>query len=313
MTDKVVILRTAWSKNFWEKERQAPFPHIEYDRSKWNELSQNCPLPGLGVYIKQRIKNKEYDYRYKPFVYIRIEGINFDANNNQPVFSFTPISVSKKALSKDIEGKFPDLPLFSTVPSKDILSALQGLGETLPQEWMKLINSTGPIYSWRDYIGRYFLELIDTIVGNNEFEDRCFELLKAIGFSVKQMGHEIVGEYPDGEIFIDDDIVVVYDCKNREDFIPSVEDSRKLSKYVEDAKIKYKGKKVYGIFIAQTVDTAHLYSTQQSEFPVIQAQELLYVLYKKLYMGREFTLIPFRKILSRKYILNHTLIDNEWR
>ena len=316
MADKIIILRTAWGKDYWEKGKEAPFPHTKYSELQdWNTLSQNCPLPGLGVYIKQRIKQEEHDYRYKPFVYLRIEGMRSDIKNGQPYFTFTPVGISKTQ-SKNLEEKLQSLPLFSALPSEDLLNILRELGETPPQEWTKLINSTNPIYGWRDYIGKYFLELTNNNIGNNDFEDRSYGLLKAIGFCTKQLGHDVVGEYPDGKIFIDNDIVVVYDCKNREGFVPSVEDSRKLSKYAADAKIEYKDKKVYGVFIAKSMNLSQQsisYSTQQSEFPVIQAQELLYVLYKKLYMGKEFTLNPFRKILAGKYILNRKLIDNEWR
>ncbi|MCW7078377.1 MAG: restriction endonuclease [Canidatus Methanoxibalbensis ujae] len=305
--DRVIILCTAWSPDYWETSKEAPYPKRRYtDLPEWKTLASNCPLAGLGVYIKQRIKGRDIDHRDKKFVYLKIKKMKYDRNTGQPYFNFDPIKASETS-SKRLLEQLPSLLLFSTIKSEDLLKILKILGEEPPQEWMELITAEKPAKSWRDYVGVRFLELIDRDLGNEEFEDRVAELFKALGFKVTQFGHKVVGEYPDGEIELDEDIILVYDCKNSHDFVPSAEDRRKLNQYIEDAKNKYKNKEIYGIFVAKSFDsiqTSHLF------FPI---GSLVYLLYKKIALGNAFTLAPFRKIIRKKEYLNQTLIDNEWR
>ncbi len=80
------------------------------------------------------------------------------------------------------------------------------MNENPPEQWLELINLGKPPKDWRDYVGKRFLELIYENLENDEFEDRVYELFRALGFKVLQFGHKTLGEYPDREVFIDDDI-----------------------------------------------------------------------------------------------------------
>lgn len=305
--DRILILCTAWGSDYWETPKEAPYPKRQYTAlPEWETLASNCPLAGLGVYIKQRVSGEERDYRDKNFVYLKIKGMRYDKNTKQPYFNFEPIKTSKTS-SKRLLEQLPSIPLFSAIKSEDLLNILKILGEQPLQEWVKLIIFEKPTKSWRDYIGVRFLELIDKDVGDTEFEDRVAELFKALGFKVSQLRHKVVGEYPDGEINFDEDIILVYDCKNSYDFVPSAEDRRKLDQYIEDAKNKYKNKEVYGIFVAKS------FGSSQPSHLFFSVGSLVYLLHKKMVLGRTFTLAPFRKIIRRKEYLDQTLIDTEWR
>jgi len=305
--DRVIILCTAWDSNYWEDPKEAPYPKRRYtDLPEWETLTLNCPLAGLGIYIKQKIGGEERDYRNRNFVYLKIKGMRYDKDTEKPYFNFEPIKTSGTS-SKRLLEQIPSLPLFSTVKSEDLLNILETLGEEIPKEWIELMMTKKPAKSWRDYVGVRFLELIDRDLGDAEFEDRIADLFKALNFEVSQLGHKAVGEYPDGEIKLDEDIILVYDCKNSFDFDPSAEDKRKLNQYIEDAKNKYKNKEIYGIFVAKS------FGSPQQSYLFFSISSLVYLLYKKLVLGSTFTLDPFRKIICKKEYLNQTLIDNEWR
>lgn len=299
--DRVIILCTAWRPDYWEISQEAPYPKRRYtELPEWETLASNCPLAGLGVYSK----GKKGDYRNRNFVYLKINGMRYD-ENKQPYFHFEPIKISKTS-SKRLLEQLPSLSLFSAIKGEDLLNILETLGEQPPQEWMELFTVEKPAKSWRNYIGIRFLELIDKDLSDAEFEDRVFELFKALGFEVTQFGHKVVGEYPDGEIKLDEDIILVYDCKNSHEFVPKAEDRRKLNQYIEDARNKYKNKEIYGVFVAKSFgspQTSHLFFSIGS---------LVYLLYKKTVLGNAFTLAPFRKIIRKKEYLDQTLIDNEW-
>lgn len=218
--------------------------------------------------------------------------------------------------SKALLDQLPQLSgkLFLSLKSDVVLNALLAIGETSPDEWLKLAKGTSSLktVSWQDYIGRYFLELNNTNLSDDEFEDRCFTLLKVIGFKkVKQFGHTVNlckgVPYPDGEAHIDDDIVIVYDCKNSSNFSPGIDQNEKLRSYINNAKDQYKEKEVYGIFIAKDFN-----QIQGSEFLYCSVSDLVYILYKKLKLGIEFDLLPMRKIIKKKYSLSQRLIGNEW-
>jgi len=305
--DKVIILCTAWKEDYWETPKEAPYPKRQYtELPEWDNLARNCPLAGLGVYIKQRVSREERDYRDRNFVYLRINGMRYDKNTKQPFFNFEPISASRVSSKKLLE-QLPLTRLFSAIKIEELLSILEILGEKPPDRWLELTKVEKITWSWRDYVGLYFLELIDRDLSDREFEDRIATLFRALGFKVNQYGHTVVGEYPDGEAWLDDDIVLVYDCKNSHEFTPSAEDRRKLEQYIRDARDKYKDKEVYGIFVAKS------FGTTQTSYLFFPAGALVYLLYKKISLGNTFTLAPFRKIIRKKEYLDQTLIDNEWR
>lgn len=308
MSDRVLLLYTHWQQDYWEKPKEAPYPRRSYkELPEWNRLANNCPLPALGVYIRGKVRGVYRDYTNCLFVYLKVVGMRFDKDTEQPYFHVEPIGKSSTP-SRNLLEQFPATGLFLAVDRTNILETLKALGEEPPKEWIELMGVKEPItISWRDFLGRYFSDLIDGNLGDNDFEDRCTQLLISLGFEVEQLGHKVVGEYPDGEALLDD-IVIVYDCKNISDYKPSAGDRRKLNEYVRDAKLKYKDKDVYGIFIAKGFEVP-----QTGDLFYVPASSLVYLLYKKIRLGKKFTLSPLRKILVKKEKLDRVLIDNEWR
>ena len=52
---KVLLLATGWEPDYWESDKEAPYPKLDYrSLPDWEDLSRNCPLPGIGRYIKQK-------------------------------------------------------------------------------------------------------------------------------------------------------------------------------------------------------------------------------------------------------------------
>ena len=302
---KVILLCTAWAPDYWESPKEAPYPKRKYtDLSDWETLSKNCPLPGIGIYIKQ--KNK--DFRENPFVYLKITGMRYDENDKSPCFNFEPIkesSIESKILMEKLPPENQKL-LFSAIDVFQLDKILNEIGEKPPEEWSKLIKLVIEPAEWYDYIGEYFLELKSGTLNDDEFEDRIADLLTALGFEVTQKGHKLRGEYPDG-IAIFDNYGIVYDCKNTAEFTPTKDDIRALEKYLNDEKKVYEDYSLYPAFIAK--------SFKEHLKPIIfyfSVEDLLYLLYKKLKMGFKFNLSPFKKILSNNMSLNTKTIDNEW-
>ncbi len=307
MSDRVLVLYTVWAEDYWEQSKEAPYPNRSYkELPEWDKLANSCPLPSLGVYIKGRFKGKYVDHTHRELVYLKITGMRFDKETEQPYFHIEPLQKSSTPSRKFLDS-FPATSLFTAVEGSRILKILKDLGEEPPREWMELIEAKRPTISWRDYVGKYFLDLIDRDLSDNDFEDGCSQLLASLGFEVKQLGHKVVGEYPDGEAILDE-ILIVYDCKNISEYNPSAEDKRKLNEYVRDAKLKYKDKDVYGMFIARSFE-----AVQTGDLFYVPVSSLVYLLYKKTILGGKFSLSPFRKILAKKERLNQTLIDSEWR
>lgn len=138
MADRIIILCTTWAEDYWERPKEAPYPKTRYkDLPDWDNLAQSCPLPGLGIYIKQR----DRDYTHRNFVFLRIDGMRFDKENEQPCFSFTPIGVSTLPSRTFIE-QFPygSIRLFSALKADNVLEALRAIGVNPPEEWLRLIE-----------------------------------------------------------------------------------------------------------------------------------------------------------------------------
>jgi len=302
---KVILLATGWALDYWESDKEAPYPKTTYQQlHEWEELSKSCPLAGLGIYIKQR----EKDFTRIPFVYLKIRGMRYDPDTGKPFFDF---KVTKKSStqSKILTDRLPteNKKLFSAIDAGRLIKILKGIGEKPPEEWLNLVELAETHVDWHDYIGKYFLDLKSGNLGNEEFEDRVANLLTALGFDVVQKGHRIQGEYPDGIANFEDESVIVYDCKNRVDFIPTAEDNRAIEKYMKDEGKMRKGKTILSAFIAKSFGTA-----SQKDVFYFSIDFLLYLLYKKLSLGSRFNLAPLKKILDNKISLTIETIDKEW-
>jgi hypothetical protein len=81
---QVILLATCWASDYWESGKEAPYPKTKYtELPGWEELSKNCPLAGLGIYIKQK--------ENIPFVYLKITEMRYDPNTHAPYFNFQVI------------------------------------------------------------------------------------------------------------------------------------------------------------------------------------------------------------------------------
>jgi len=303
---KILLLATGWQTYYWESDKEAPYPGTKYTTiPEWDDLSRSCPLPGIGIYIKQ----KDKDLRKDPFVYLIITGMRYDPSTEKPYFTFKAITKSKKE-SQILSSELPpaNKKLFSVIDSERLVGSLRNIGETPPKEWENLIEAEEEIISWKDYIGKYFLEIKGKILSNNEFEDRVAALLCALGFGVEQRGHMTLGEYPDGIASLDNDYTMVYDCKNTQSFAPSAEDERAIKKYAGDEKKIRGGQKIYSVFIAKSFR-----GKVGKDIFYFSIDSLLYLLYKNLILGSKFILSPLKKVIDNFTSLEEETIDKEWR
>ena len=303
---EVLILATGWSNDYWEVDKEAPYLKTKHtDLREWDSFSKNCPLPGIGRYIKQ----KGNDFSPYPFIYLKITGMRFDLNTLQPYFEFKAIAKSRTE-SRKLEQNLPSdkRKLFSAIKFENLIKILGNIGEEPPEEWEKLIKVKKEIIGWKDYIGKYFLQITDMTLSNDEFEDRAAALFNALGFKVNQKGHELPGEYPDGIASFDGDYAIVYDCKNTDNFILTSQDRRAIKKYLEDEKKIRNENNIYCAFIARSFK-----AEGKKDIFYLPINSLLYLLYKKLILGAEFALSPLKKILDDFIPFDDKTIDKEWR
>jgi hypothetical protein len=301
---QVILLATVWASDYWESDKEAPYPKRKYtELLGWEELSKNSPLAGLGIYIKL----KENDFTKIPFVYLKITGMRYDSNTHAPYFNFQVIKKSKTE-SKRLTDRLPkeNKKLFSVIEAGQLIKILNEIGEEPPEEWSELIELVRALVSWDEYIGKYFLKLKDVNISDSEFEDIVAKLLNALGFDITQKGHKIDGEFPDGIAAFENNYAIVYDCKNTYNYIPTANDKRALEKYFDDERKRREEKYLYKAFIAKS------FREVQRDIFYLPVDSLLYLLYKKLTMGSKFTLSPFKKILDDNISLTIDTIDKEW-
>jgi hypothetical protein len=235
-------------------------------------------------------------------------GMRFDPSTKQPYFDFETVAKSKTE-SRRLEGKLGGIykKLFSAIDFEKLTGILRDLGEEPPDEWRGLAEAKEETIGWVDYVGKYFLEIEDKILSNNEFEDRVAVLLNALGFQVNQKGHKIPGEYPDGIASFGDDHAIVYDCKNTQYFMPSAADERAIKKYLDDEKKIRSERNISCAFIAKSFK-----GEGRKDIYYLPINSLLYLLYKKVFLGSKFTLSPLKKIFDNLISFGKETIDKEW-
>ncbi|MCR8454691.1 MAG: hypothetical protein NDP13_06865 [Crenarchaeota archaeon] len=74
-------------------------------------------------------------------------------------------------------------------------------------------------------------------------------------------------------------------------------------------RLVYRDRKVYGVLLQRVLER------DKPAPPLLFSQRtsLFSILYKKIILGRDFNLSPFRKILEKRLNLDQNTIDNEWR
>ncbi len=305
--EKILLLSTILNPNFWESEKEVRYSK-EYVDDELILLSKNCPIPAIGFYNKSGKK----DFSSIPFVFLRIKDIRYNTVEESVYFDFEIIAKSKTE-SKKLINILPsknNKSYSSTITYEELSKILQEITENIPKEWLDKNNKQAN--TWTDYIGKYFLDIKNTNISNEEFENRVCVLLKALNFNVKQKGHTIKGEYPDGVADFDGNdylnYIIVYDCKNSFNFFPTSSDLRAIKKYAEDEKKSIDAERTFCVFIAKSFK--HEMGKDIFYFSI---DSLLYLLYKKMCIGSDFTLNNFKKIFDNNMSLKREIIDNEWR
>jgi len=227
----------------------------------------------------------------------------------EPQFDFHYISKMQGITSSVFLNEIGIRDLFFSVLGKKVLFILERFDIKPPIEWQKLLEAELPSApSWLDWIGKRFQEILQTI-SNNDYEDRIAEIFKALGFEAEQLGHKKKGEYPDG-IAYSKDFAIIYECKNRFDYFLSADDARAITKYVQDAKRRIEErrgiKKVYFALIAHSYKGAEKIGDIEKETSskgfLLTSEIMLYLLFKKMYLGSSFLLVDFEKLVSNQII-----------
>jgi hypothetical protein len=306
MTD-VLILCTWWEVDYWENDKVAPY--TKRTIKPVQHLKNSLPLPAIGIYTKGRDK----DYTSQPPCFLTIKSID-ENEKSEPLFDFHYISKIEKLTSFTLLKEIGIRDLFFTVPQEKILNILERFNIKPPSEWQKLLEAK-PSPFWLEWIGKHFQDILQPI-SNPEYEDRIAEILHALGFEVEQLGHRKEGEYPDG-IAYSKDFAVIYDCKNRSNYFLNANDKRAMIKYVNYVKRRIqeqKGmEKVYFAFIAHSYDNMESISDIEKETSskgfLFTSEALLYLLSKKISLGRSFLLADFEGLISNQAVTIE-VVDN---
>jgi hypothetical protein len=302
---EVLILCTYWEKDYWEKDRVAPYPKRSIKSVE--HLREALPLPSIGVYTK----GKDKDFTSQSPCFLILNGIE-ENEKGEPQFDFHFVSRMKRITSASFLNKTGGHELFFVLPMMTILGILEELGIEPPSGWTDL-HEEKHSSSWQAWIGQRFQEILRPI-SNDEFEDRIAEIFNALGLKVDQQGHKKEGEYPDG-IADSRNFAVVYDCKNRFNYFLNANDKRAMIRYVQQSKKRIEEqnetKKVYFAFIAHSYDDVenigNIEKETWSKGLLLTSETLLYLLYRKLSLGSLFLLADFEELISNKVITIETL------
>lgn len=295
---KILILCTHWSKDYWERQEVAPY-HPKGLIQPVQHLRNTLPIPAIGVYIKK------FSSEFPCFLIVK----NIDVNEKGELqFYFQFISkmegVESSQFLSEIEAP---RDLFFTISQEKILDVLRKFNIKPPEEWQGLLEERlHP--SWQDYIGKYYLDILGYL-SNIEYEDRVAAVFTALGFEVEQLGYKRRGEYPDGIIY-STDFAIIYDCKNRPSYVLSAKDKRAMVEYVKDARRRIEEQrrisKVYFAFIVHSYEKIENVSEIERETStkglLLTSESLLYLLFKKLTLGRKFLLTDFEKLVLNQVI-----------
>lgn len=90
---KVLLLFTDWDKEYWKTAKRAVYVNCSYRRLiGWEDLSKECPLPGLGIY--------SYSWSDNKFEYLKINNMGYTKKG--VYFDFEPIKKSKTKICLNI-------------------------------------------------------------------------------------------------------------------------------------------------------------------------------------------------------------------
>lgn len=312
----IILLSTIWQNNFFNQNVDAPYNITEENYNNyWQPLSLQCPLKGIGFY------RNHPDGRCQAtnnFVYLRINGIRYDGQRIHFDCHFIALSNTQ---SINFIHSLPYInrnPLFSQIDENIFNTIRNDLTLLPPQDWNNITPEIHPLQhpippqhlpqvEINNFIGNYFLEIRNVILGNDEFEDRIYNLLTALGFETSQRGHLIQGAFPDGYAFFNNN-VLVYDCKNSDNYFPHAEDRLAMDNYVEQAiNLFPEFNNHFPVFFAKTFS-----NNLPINYKCINIDSLLYLYYKKIGMGINFQLNPLINILLHNQFLTQNMINIHW-
>jgi hypothetical protein len=299
---EILVLCTWWEPNYWETDKEAPYPQKSIKPVE--HLKSRTPIPAVGVYTKGRGR----DYTNRPPCFLIIKSIS-ENEKGEPLFDFHYLSQMPGLRSADLLSEIRKRDLFFSVSDEEALVALEKLGVEPPSDWLKLLEVKALVtQSWLNWIGEHFRDTLQTI-SNDAYEDRIAEIFSAIGFEVKQLGHKKEGEYPDGIAF-SKDYAIVYDCKNRVDYFINANDKRAMTKYVQHMKRRIKEQReieeTHFAFVAHSYgrveNVSHIERETSTKGLLLTSESLLYLLFKKLKLGRSFLLADFEDLISNQVV-----------
>lgn len=303
--NKIIMLKTNWANNYWSQEQLGAPYRTQYINLPLENLRRLLPLPAIGIYID----GDSGDFSREPFQFMKIMGINEEGEN----IKFHTIPLPTETIAS-VQVPRRTNNLFEVIEHpQQIIAWLNEQTITSPPEWLELVNRQPQPTNqetWQDWIGEHFKKLNSNNISNDEFEDIVADIFRAIGFEVEQMGHKRPGAFPDGILKTSSQLgfAFVYDCKNSSNYHLPAADSRAMSDYLENEQRRLRegepNLKVYPLFIAKS------FSNNFGEAG-FTADNLLYLLYKRLKLGKNFSLLPFEEAWRRKKIAKD-FIDKNW-
>jgi hypothetical protein len=301
---EVLVLCTGWMEDYWESNNAVRYPRKPLKPVQ--HLRNAMPIAGLGVYIKH--KGNDFSSRPPCFLIVRDMSEN---EKGESQFDTGFVSKIEGITSSRLLDEIGFQDLFFSVSQEKALGVLNKLGVKIPFEWRRLLEEAA--LPWRDWVGKHFQEILEP-ASNQDYEDRVAEVFRALGFEVEQVGYRREGEYPDGIIY-SKDFAIVYDCKNRANYFLDSRDKRAMINYVQYAKRRIEEQrgisKVYFAFIAPSYGRVENLSDVEKESSskgaLFTSESLLYLLFKKLAMGRLFLLADFERLISSRIVTRRSI------
>jgi len=298
---EILVLCTGWEPDYWEKYRAVLYPKMSIESVK--HLKDRVPIPAIGVYVR----GKAGDYSQRPPCFLIVKSIS-ENEEGAPHFDFHYVSQISGLTSAQFLNEMPARKgLFFSIPEEEVLSILRKFNIRPPREWWEVPEAKIVLPPWLDWVGARFQSIILKRVYSDEYEDRIAEIFRALGFEVEQLGHVKEGEYADG-IAYSKDFAIIYDCKNMVDYSLNARDKRALINYVNRDKRRIqerrKIEKIYFAIIAHSFGRIEGMSDIEKETGckgfLLTSEAMLYLLYKKLYLGPSFLLVDFEELISTR-------------
>ena len=304
---EILVLCTGWEPDYWEKKEKTYYPRKLAESV--THLKQQTPIPGIGAYTKYR----DRDLSHQPPAFIIIEEIG-ENERKEPTFKIRYLGRIGGLKSRTLFRELGRQELLFTVGYREVRGIFEKYGVKPPKIWMEALRSLERP-EWMNWIGAHYLTILE-YPRAEDYEDIVADIFTALGFEVDQMGHLKEGEYPDG-ILHTREYSIVYDCKDIYNYYIDAKSKRAMRKYIEQARKRIKEERgitrVYFAYIAHSFNRggfknlAEIEKTTGTKGLLITTKALLYLLYKKLKMGRKFLLADFEELITGEIIAENQI------